>query len=61
MTDRNRLAVVAIGGNSLIIDKNRKTIEDQFDAVKQTVSHIGGLIADGWDVAGVVGISGRAV
>ena len=36
MTDR-KTAVVAIGGNSLIIDKNRKTIPDQFDAVKETM------------------------
>lgn len=45
-----KIAVVAIGGNSLIIDKNRKTIGDQFDAVKQTMNHISGMIADGWDV-----------
>ena len=49
MTER-KIAVVAIGGNSLIIDKNRKTISDQFDAVKQTMNHIAGMIADGWDV-----------
>ena len=49
MTER-KIAVVAIGGNSLIIDKNRKTISDQFDAVKQTMNHISGMIADGWDV-----------
>ena len=45
-----KIAVVAIGGNSLIIDKNRKTIGDQFDAVKQTMNHISGMITDGWDV-----------
>lgn len=49
MTER-KLAVVAIGGNSLIIDKNRKTIFDQYDAVEQTMEHISGMIADGWDV-----------
>jgi carbamate kinase len=49
MTNR-KLAVVAIGGNSLIIDKTRKTIPDQFDAVKETMSHIAGMIAAGWDV-----------
>ncbi|MGD9092655.1 MAG: carbamate kinase [Anaerolineales bacterium] len=49
MTER-KTAVVAIGGNSLIIDKNRKTIPDQFDAVKETMGHIAGMIADGWDI-----------
>lgn len=51
MNNNNRkIAVVAIGGNSLIIDKNRKSIPDQFDAVKETMSHIAGMIEDGWDV-----------
>ena len=45
-----KVAVVAMGGNALIIDKNRKTIPDQFDATKQTMRHIAGMIADGWDV-----------
>jgi carbamate kinase len=49
MTER-KTAVVAIGGNSLIIDKHRKTIPDQFDAVKETMGHIAGMIADGWDI-----------
>lgn len=49
MTNR-KVAVVAIGGNSLIIDKERKTIPDQFDAVKQTMSLIAGMIADNWDI-----------
>jgi len=46
----NNTAVVAIGGNSLIIDKNRKTIADQFNAVEQTIRHIAGMIEDGWDI-----------
>jgi carbamate kinase len=45
-----KIAVVAIGGNALIIDKTKKTIPDQFDAIKQTMSHIAGMIEDGWDV-----------
>jgi len=49
MTEK-KVAVVAIGGNALIIDKNRKTIPDQFDAIKETMSHIAGMIEDGWDV-----------
>jgi carbamate kinase len=45
-----KLAVVAVGGNSLIIDKNRKTIPDQFDAVRETASHLADMIEAGWDV-----------
>lgn len=48
--NKKRTAVLAIGGNSLIIDKTRKTIPDQFDAVKQTMHHVAGMIENGWDV-----------
>ena len=49
-TSTKHIAIVAIGGNSLIIDKNRKTIADQFNAVEQTIQHIAGMIEDGWDI-----------
>ncbi|MEN8171692.1 MAG: carbamate kinase [Chloroflexota bacterium] len=45
-----KVAVVAVGGNALIIDKTRKSIPDQFDAIKETMGHIAGMIEDGWDV-----------
>lgn len=48
--DNKKIAVVAIGGNSLIIDKNRKTIPDQFTAVEQTMKHIADMIEDGWTI-----------
>ena len=46
-----KLAVVAIGGNSLIKDKAHQTIEDQYLAAKETTYHIADLIEQGWDVA----------
>jgi carbamate kinase len=49
-TKKGKLAVVALGGNALIIDKNRKTIPDQFEAVRETVKHITDMIAEGWQV-----------
>lgn len=49
-TYENRIAVLAIGGNSLIIDKTRQTIPDQFDAVRETMSHVAGMINEGWNV-----------
>lgn len=47
---KKKVAVVAVGGNALIIDKNKKTISDQFNAIKETMGHIAGMIEDGWDV-----------
>jgi len=48
---RKGVAVVAIGGNSLIKDKNHQTVEDQYLAAKETTFHIADMIEDGWDVA----------
>jgi carbamate kinase len=47
----NKLAVVAIGGNSLIKDEAHKTVEDQYLAAKETALHIADMVAAGWDVA----------
>jgi carbamate kinase len=46
-----KLAVVAIGGNSLIKDKAHQTVEDQYQAAKETTFHIADMIEQGWDVA----------
>lgn len=46
-----KLAVVAIGGNSLIADKVHQTVEDQYQAAKETTYHIADMIEQGWDVA----------
>ena len=48
---RRQLAVVAIGGNSLIKDKQHQTVEDQYLAAKETCYHIADMIEQGWDVA----------
>jgi carbamate kinase len=47
----SKRAVVAIGGNSLIADKEHQSVEDQTHAAEETAGHIARLIADGWDVA----------
>lgn len=47
----NKLAVVAIGGNSLIKDKSKITVEDQYLAAKETTKHIADMVEAGWDVA----------
>ena len=46
-----KVAVVAIGGNSLIKDKNHQTVEDQYQAAKETTYYIADMIEAGWDVA----------
>jgi carbamate kinase len=52
MTDAKRkIAVVAIGGNSLIKDSKHQTVEDQYQAAKETTFHIADMIEAGWDVA----------
>jgi carbamate kinase len=50
MTEK-RTAVIAIGGNSLIKDKNHVTVQDQYKAAQETAHHIAEMIAQGWDVA----------
>jgi carbamate kinase len=45
-----RVAVVAVGGNSLIKDKQHKTIPDQYQAGAESMAHIAGMIEKGWDV-----------
>ena len=45
-----KVAVVAVGGNSLIKDKKHQTVEDQYAAVCETVSHVVNMIEDGWEV-----------
>jgi carbamate kinase len=46
-----KLAVVAIGGNSLIKDSKNVSVEDQYLAAKETTLHIADMIEAGWNVA----------
>jgi carbamate kinase len=46
-----KVAVVAVGGNSLIKDPKRVTVEDQEEALRETSHHIADMIVTGWDVA----------
>ena len=48
---QQKLAVVAIGGNSLIKDNQHVTVQDQYNAAKETCHHIAEMIEQGWDVA----------
>ena len=44
---KSRLAVLAIGGNSLIKDKNHIALSSQYEAVQETSTYMAELIAEG--------------
>jgi len=44
------LAVVAVGGNALILDDRHMALADQYDAVCETATHVATMIAAGWNV-----------
>ncbi len=48
MPDHSPIAVIAIGGNSLIKDAKRPEVEHQWDAVRETARLIANLIESGW-------------
>jgi carbamate kinase len=51
MSADRKVAVVAIGGNSLITDAQHQTVEDQEAALRDTAHHLADMIAAGWDLA----------
>ena len=52
-----KLAVVAIGGNSLIKDEAHQSVPDQYNAVCETAVHIAEMIEQGWNVVnGALGV-----
>jgi carbamate kinase len=46
----DRRAVVAIGGNALILDGQRGTIAEQYDNAIEMARHIATLVAEGWGI-----------
>lgn len=51
MAKEKKVAVVAIGGNSLIKSKQHQTVEDQYLAAQETATHLVDMIEAGWDIA----------
>ena len=49
MADK-KIAVIAIGGNSLIKDSKHQSVEDQYEAAKETCKHIADMIEAGYEV-----------
>lgn len=46
----SKVAVVAVGGNSLITDDQHRSVPDQFAATRETAQHITEMIKAGWEV-----------
>lgn len=45
-----KIAVVAVGGNSLIKDAQHRTVPDQYAAAAESMHHIVDMLAQGWNV-----------
>ena len=43
-----KVAVVAVGGNSLITDKHHPDVPHQWDAVRETCRHLADMVENGW-------------
>jgi carbamate kinase len=50
MTEKRRLAVVAVGGNALIRDKPKTSLPDQYAAACLTMPHVVDMVQNGWNV-----------
>jgi carbamate kinase len=50
MNEKRKTAVVAIGGNSLIISKQHEDVPSQWGAVQETCKHIADMIERGWNL-----------
>lgn len=50
MTEKRKLAVVAVGGNALIRKKEKESLPEQYAAACITMPHIVDMIENGWDV-----------
>ena len=49
--ENRKIAVIAIGGNSLIKDEKRAAASDQYEAAKESMYHVADMIEAGWEIA----------
>jgi carbamate kinase len=47
---KSGVAVVAIGGNSLITDQQHEDVQSQMHAIEDTCRHIAAMVAEGWNL-----------
>jgi carbamate kinase len=50
MDEERRTAVIAIGGNSLILSKEHEDVPSQWNAVRETCKHIADMVERGWNL-----------
>jgi carbamate kinase len=50
MDENRKTAVIAIGGNSLILNKQHEDVSSQWDAVRETCKHIADMVERGWNL-----------
>lgn len=50
MDKKRKTAVIAIGGNSLILDKQHEDVMSQWHAIQETCKHIADMIERGWNL-----------
>ncbi|MGQ0604295.1 MAG: carbamate kinase [Anaerolineales bacterium] len=46
----SKIAVIAVGGNALILDEKRRTVQDQYAAAVECMRHIAEMVQTGWNV-----------
>jgi carbamate kinase len=49
--EKPKIAVVAVGGNALIVNEKKTSALDQYAAAKETMFHVADMIEAGWEVA----------
>jgi len=47
---QNKLAILAVGGNALILDEKHRTVKDQYAVCEATCAHVLGLITAGYNL-----------
>jgi carbamate kinase len=50
MDENRKTAVIAIGGNSLILNKQHEDVSSQWDAVRETCEHVADMVERGWNL-----------
>jgi len=50
MKKNHKTAVIAVGGNSLILDPKHEDVASQWNAVRETCRHIADMIERGWNL-----------
>ena len=54
MTKRGRTAIVAVGGNALIIDEEHQSIPDQSKAAAESSHYVADMVEAGWSIVNPV-------